>query len=158
MSYGIIISKSVQKQIGNLPSQIKNCVIEKIQSLAQEPRPSDVVKLKGSDQEYRIRLAIIAFAMKSMIQVKSLNSCSVNTEEMSIEIDTPTAGRGGFLLHRPVTRSNKVNCSIPAPRSPQVNLLITGCPTAITPRFSITFAAAISLSRVTPQYWQLWTL
>lgn len=56
MNYSIIISKSVQKQINNLPSQIRNRVIEKIQNLAQEPRPSDVVKLKNSDQEYRIRI------------------------------------------------------------------------------------------------------
>ena len=56
MSYSIIISKSVQKQISNLPSQIRNRVIEKIQSLVQEPRPSDVVKLKGSGKEYRIRI------------------------------------------------------------------------------------------------------
>lgn len=56
MSYSIIISKSVQKQINNLPSQIRNRVIEKIQNLAQEPRPSDVVKLKSSDREYRIRI------------------------------------------------------------------------------------------------------
>jgi|GEM_PF-5155754 len=52
MSYSIIISKSVQKQISNLPSQIRNRVIEKRQSLVQEPRPSDVVKLKGYDKEY----------------------------------------------------------------------------------------------------------
>ena len=38
------------------------------------------------------------------------------------DIDTPAAGRGGFLLHRPVTRSNNVSCSLPAPRSPQVFL------------------------------------
>ncbi|WP_371819475.1 type II toxin-antitoxin system RelE/ParE family toxin [Tolypothrix sp. PCC 7910] len=31
-------------------------VIEKIQSLASEPRPDGVVKLKGSDNEYRIRI------------------------------------------------------------------------------------------------------
>lgn len=56
MSYSIIISKSVQKQLSNLPSQIRNRVIEKIQNLAHEPRPSDVVKLKGYDKEYRIRI------------------------------------------------------------------------------------------------------
>ena len=56
MSYKIIISKSVQKQINDLPSQIRNRVVEKIQSLAQEPRPSDVVKLKGFGKEYRIRI------------------------------------------------------------------------------------------------------
>ncbi len=56
MSYIILISKSVQKQIDNLPNQIRNRVIKKIQSLAQEPRPSDMVKLKGYTEEYRIRI------------------------------------------------------------------------------------------------------
>ena len=56
MSYIILISKSVQKQIDDLPDQIRNRVIKKIQSLAQEPRPSDMVNLKGYKKEYRIRI------------------------------------------------------------------------------------------------------
>jgi mRNA interferase RelE/StbE len=56
MSYTIIISKSVQKQIDNLPNDVIERVIEKIQSLALEPRPDGVVKLKGADNEYRIRI------------------------------------------------------------------------------------------------------
>jgi mRNA interferase RelE/StbE len=55
MSYCVIISKSVQKQIDNLPNDIIDRVLEKIQNLAVEPRPDGVVKLKGSDDEYRIR-------------------------------------------------------------------------------------------------------
>lgn len=31
-------------------------VLEKTQNLADEPRPDGVVKLKGSDNEYRIRV------------------------------------------------------------------------------------------------------
>jgi mRNA interferase RelE/StbE len=31
-------------------------VAEKLQQLAEEPRPSEVVKLKGTDNEYRIRV------------------------------------------------------------------------------------------------------
>ncbi len=57
MSYAIIISKSVQKQIDNLPSDLALRVIEKIQNLASEPRPDGIVKLKGSDNEYRIRIS-----------------------------------------------------------------------------------------------------
>lgn len=57
MSYAIIISKSVQKQIDNLPSDVALRVIEKIQNLASEPRPDGIVKLKGSDNEYRIRIS-----------------------------------------------------------------------------------------------------
>jgi len=56
MSYMIVISKSVQKQIDNLPNDVAPRVIEKIQNLASEPRPDGIVKLKGSDNEYRIRI------------------------------------------------------------------------------------------------------
>ncbi len=56
MSYTVVISKSVQKQIDNLPPDITLRVIDKIQNLASEPRPDGVVKLKGSDNEYRIRI------------------------------------------------------------------------------------------------------
>ncbi|MBW4673625.1 MAG: type II toxin-antitoxin system RelE/ParE family toxin [Desmonostoc geniculatum HA4340-LM1] len=56
MSYTVIISKSVQKQIDNLPNDITLRVIEKIQNLAVEPRPDRIVKLKGFDNEYRIRI------------------------------------------------------------------------------------------------------
>jgi mRNA interferase RelE/StbE len=52
----IVISKSVQKQIDNLPNDVAPRVIEKIQNLASEPRPDGIVKLKGSDNEYRIRI------------------------------------------------------------------------------------------------------
>ena len=37
-------------------SDVKERVIEKIMNLAHEPRPDGVVKLKGSDNEYRIRI------------------------------------------------------------------------------------------------------
>jgi mRNA interferase RelE/StbE len=56
MSYNVVISKSVQKQIDDLPNDIVERVIEKIQNFASEPRPDGVVKLKGSDNEYRIRV------------------------------------------------------------------------------------------------------
>jgi mRNA interferase RelE/StbE len=56
MSYTVVISKSVEKQIDNLPNDITLRVIEKIQNLASEPRPDGIVKLKGFDNEYRIRI------------------------------------------------------------------------------------------------------
>ena len=56
MSYTIIISKTVQKQINNLPNQIKKRVIKKIKILVEESRPTNTIKLKGFDQEYRIRI------------------------------------------------------------------------------------------------------
>ncbi|MCF4967188.1 type II toxin-antitoxin system RelE family toxin [Nostoc sp. CMAA1605] len=56
MSYAVIISKSVQKQIDILPDDVSMRVLEKIQNLADEPRPDGVVKLKNFDNEYRIRV------------------------------------------------------------------------------------------------------
>ncbi|WP_058999494.1 type II toxin-antitoxin system RelE family toxin [Leptolyngbya sp. NIES-2104] len=56
MSYVIIVSKATQKQIDDLPQDIQERVDEKIQSLADEPRPSGTVKLKGSKNEYRLRV------------------------------------------------------------------------------------------------------
>jgi mRNA interferase RelE/StbE len=57
MKFTLLISKAVQKQIDDLPNDVKERVIEKIQHLADEPRPDGVVKLKGSEREYRIRVS-----------------------------------------------------------------------------------------------------
>lgn len=56
MAYSIKISKSVQKQIDDLPNAIKGRILEKIKALETEPRPSGIVKLKNSEQEYRLRI------------------------------------------------------------------------------------------------------
>jgi mRNA interferase RelE/StbE len=56
MSYTVVISKSVQKHIDDLPNDVRERVLEKIQNLADEPRPDGSVKLKGYDNEYRIRV------------------------------------------------------------------------------------------------------
>jgi mRNA interferase RelE/StbE len=56
MTYQIIITKSIQKQLDNLPNNLKERVYEKIGQLADEPRPKGVVKLKGYENEYRIRI------------------------------------------------------------------------------------------------------
>ncbi|WP_247650168.1 type II toxin-antitoxin system RelE family toxin [Cylindrospermopsis raciborskii] len=42
MTYKIIITKSIQKQLDNLPSNIQDRVYEKISQLAEEPRPDGV--------------------------------------------------------------------------------------------------------------------
>ncbi|QYX31252.1 type II toxin-antitoxin system RelE family toxin [Sphaerospermopsis torques-reginae] len=56
MSYKVIIPKPVQKQLDNLQNDVSARVLEKILSLAEDPRPSGVKKLKGFDNEYRIRI------------------------------------------------------------------------------------------------------
>ena len=56
MSYKLITPKSVQKQIDALPDEIRDRIDESIKALAENPRPDGVVKMKGSESEYRIRI------------------------------------------------------------------------------------------------------
>ena len=56
MGYSIQISKSVQQQIDDLPNAMKGRILEKIKGLEIEPCPSGIVKLKNSEQEYRLRI------------------------------------------------------------------------------------------------------
>ncbi len=56
MTYTIIIPKAVQKQLDALPDDIYQRIAVKVQQLAENPRPDGVVKLKGSENEYRIRI------------------------------------------------------------------------------------------------------
>lgn len=56
MKYKIFIAKPVQKQIAKLPSKMQARIDEKIYQLAVQPRPEGVRKLKGYDNEYRIRV------------------------------------------------------------------------------------------------------
>ncbi|MBW4623080.1 MAG: type II toxin-antitoxin system RelE/ParE family toxin [Cyanosarcina radialis HA8281-LM2] len=56
MSYEVIIPKPVRKQLDALPEDISARILDKILSLAEDPRPSGVKKLKGFDNEYRIRI------------------------------------------------------------------------------------------------------
>lgn len=56
MTYTIIIPKAVQKQLDALPDDVYDRIAAKVQQLAENPRPDGVVKLKGSENEYRIRI------------------------------------------------------------------------------------------------------
>jgi mRNA interferase RelE/StbE len=56
MSYTIITPKTVQKQLDAFPNDVFDRVAVKIQQLGEDPRPDGVVKMKGADNEYRIRI------------------------------------------------------------------------------------------------------
>ncbi|WP_448573855.1 type II toxin-antitoxin system RelE family toxin [Trichothermofontia sp.] len=56
MTYTIITPKAVQKQLDALPDEVYKRIAVKIQQLSKDPRPDGVVKMKGSDNEYRIRI------------------------------------------------------------------------------------------------------
>ena len=56
MSYQVIIPKPVQKQLDDLPDTIFKRVIQKLETLQEEPRPQGCLKLKGFSNEYRVRV------------------------------------------------------------------------------------------------------
>jgi len=56
MTYSIIVTKSIQKELDNLPNEIKERVYAKISQLADNPRLEGVTKLQGYENEYRLRV------------------------------------------------------------------------------------------------------
>lgn len=56
MTYSVIISKSVQKQIKQLPQSTQKRVQDKLLALKMEPRPPGTLKLKGYETQYRLRV------------------------------------------------------------------------------------------------------
>lgn len=53
--YNIAIKRSAEKELKAVPSGDLKRVIERIQGLAQQPRPSGCEKLSGESERYRVR-------------------------------------------------------------------------------------------------------
>jgi mRNA interferase RelE/StbE len=70
MTYTIVTPKVVQKQLDALPDGIYERIAAKLQQLAEEPRPNGVVKIKGTNNEYRIRIG--AYRVRYEINDKEL--------------------------------------------------------------------------------------
>ncbi len=77
MSYQIVIPKPVQKQLKQLPSEIYSKILPKIFDLQKNPRPTGVKKLKGFNNEYRIRISNyrIRYEINDSEKVVILLSC-----------------------------------------------------------------------------------
>ncbi|BBC22678.1 type II toxin-antitoxin system RelE family toxin [Pseudanabaena sp. ABRG5-3] len=56
MSYRIVIPKPAQKQLDNITKIERDRLIVTLRSLADDPRPNGVKKLKGYDNIYRVRI------------------------------------------------------------------------------------------------------
>lgn len=56
MTYQVEFSKLAAKQFEALPQQIQQRLLLRIDTLAKEPRPPGVKKLKGAENQYRIRV------------------------------------------------------------------------------------------------------
>lgn len=56
MSYRVVVPKAVQKQLEVLFQPMRGRILEKVATLATDPRPRGSVKLQGQTNEYRIRI------------------------------------------------------------------------------------------------------
>ena len=56
MSYQVIVPKPVQKQLDSLPNRVRDRVIKRLVALKENPRGRGCVKLKGYENEYRVRI------------------------------------------------------------------------------------------------------
>ena len=56
MTYQIKLSNKAAKQLKKLSADLRDRINEKSLELADNPRPSGVVKLENTDNKYRIRV------------------------------------------------------------------------------------------------------
>jgi mRNA interferase RelE/StbE len=56
MAYEIIIKPSAEKAFGKLPKALQGKILEALEQLCVNPRPSGVKKLKSTFNFYRIRV------------------------------------------------------------------------------------------------------
>ncbi len=54
-SYRVSLAASAEKELSGLPSKVIARIMPRIESLAASPRPPGCKKLKGGDNEWRIR-------------------------------------------------------------------------------------------------------
>lgn len=55
MKYSLIITASAERELKKLPDKETKRIIQRIDSLAFNPRPAGCKKLRGTKDEYRVR-------------------------------------------------------------------------------------------------------
>ena len=56
MSYRILLTKQVEKQLNALPQQVASRIEQHIEALLTNSRPPGVKKLRGQTRTYRVRV------------------------------------------------------------------------------------------------------
>jgi mRNA interferase RelE/StbE len=54
--YTVELKQSARKELERLPNAVIARIISKLESLEENPRPAGCKKLKGGDDEYRVRV------------------------------------------------------------------------------------------------------
>lgn len=76
--YTVYISESAGKEIAKLPKSVVQRVLEKIETLSNNPRPSGSKKLQGFKDLWRIRIGNyrVIYRIEDEIQVLTVNKVS----------------------------------------------------------------------------------
>jgi mRNA interferase RelE/StbE len=56
MSYQVVLTKTAEHDLGRLDNMWQRNIAQRLQKLAVDPRPSGVTKLRGTENEWRIRV------------------------------------------------------------------------------------------------------
>lgn len=56
MKYRLVVPKPIQKHVGHFPEKIQKRIFDAFEALTDNPRPNGSTKLKGVEDEYRIRV------------------------------------------------------------------------------------------------------
>jgi len=56
VSYEVRLTRSAEKELGDLPKSIVPVLWERIKALASEPKPKRSRKLRGAEKPYRLRI------------------------------------------------------------------------------------------------------
>lgn len=87
-SYKVEIKKSALKDLKKIEKSFIPQIFHKISALSENPRPAQSLKLKGSENNYRLRIGnyriIYQLFIKSMIQQELLPSLALVTEKKFI--------------------------------------------------------------------------
>jgi mRNA interferase RelE/StbE len=54
--YRVFLERAAEKQLKQLPAKLHDRVIEAVQALSKDPRPTRCRKLTGTDNDWRIRV------------------------------------------------------------------------------------------------------
>lgn len=54
--YTVTFARSARKELEHLPNHFADRILQRIEALAQNPRPSGVVKLQGNKNFWRLRV------------------------------------------------------------------------------------------------------
>jgi mRNA interferase RelE/StbE len=55
-SYRVALAASAEKELEGLPSRVISRIVPRLEDLSKSPRPRGCKKLKGGDNEWRIRV------------------------------------------------------------------------------------------------------